>query len=408
MKNQVTQDIKKYLRILIGFYLVALLIIVLATLHATKVSHRNLADGLAAAARTSLMTRDFRQAVNILTPSLKGSFSSIYFRESNGNYAFSLPSEKQSAQSESSVFFKPIKIDISSSGDESNTESSVGHIVFYFNWLSPVVFAVGLWTVFLTSSVPVFRKLKIQLEKRHLELRKLESAETVSYLAAQVSHDMVSPLSAIRAALHPGSPWNNEKSLLVRSACERLMNIALDLKKQKLHLGGQSDAANPANFVQNQISLSKINLPEILLEGVQEKRMEIASKTNHKICLDLERELGMEIHASRPEFLRVISNLLNNAIEANPRSGQVQLKLFRQDHLAVVEIADDGIGISPQTMQNLGKRPVTEGKSEMEGTGLGLFHAFKCVEAMGGKLSLTSKVDAGTVVQITFALIDAT
>lgn len=96
------------------------------------------------------------------------------------------------------------------------------------------------------------------------------------------------------------------------------------------------------------------------------------------------------------EFKTMLSNLINNSIEAH--SSQVQLTLTECSEYIRVAITDDGCGIAKNKLSFIGKRNAFSDK--VGGQGLGLSHAVKTIKEWGGDLLIESQVGMGTTVTL--------
>jgi two-component system sporulation sensor kinase B len=101
-----------------------------------------------------------------------------------------------------------------------------------------------------------------------------------------------------------------------------------------------------------------------------------------------------------PPLLRfALMNVIKNAIEACQPKGVVNICLHEMLKDVYIVIEDNGIGIPPQVLSQLGK-PLTSGK--VNGTGLGLASTFKITESMGGRVEVESNLNEGTVFSLYF------
>lgn len=106
---------------------------------------------------------------------------------------------------------------------------------------------------------------------------------------------------------------------------------------------------------------------------------------------------------------QVLNNLLNNAIKFT-EAGQVCLRVAyrpRENKALLFEVADTGIGISPEAQELVFEKFMQADQSETrahQGTGLGLALVKQLVELMGGKVALASTVGVGTTVSCTIPL----
>lgn len=101
------------------------------------------------------------------------------------------------------------------------------------------------------------------------------------------------------------------------------------------------------------------------------------------------------IFADRSHILRILNNLLKNAIQAIPadRKGRINIRLFTRDGYATLQVSDNGCGI-PADMQDKVFYPNFTTKSS--GTGLGLAISKDIAEAYGGRIYFSTVEDAGT------------
>lgn len=114
-------------------------------------------------------------------------------------------------------------------------------------------------------------------------------------------------------------------------------------------------------------------------------------------CADL------TIYADETKLLRVLQNLVGNAVEAfNEKGGQIEIKVRPAGNCVEISISDNGPGI-PQEIQNRLFEPfVTYGKRG--GTGLGTAISKSIINAHGGQISFQSKAGAGTTFYISLPL----
>ena len=92
-------------------------------------------------------------------------------------------------------------------------------------------------------------------------------------------------------------------------------------------------------------------------------------------------------------ILRVIINLIKNAVEAMPKGGDLSIKAGVEDEVLMLEISDTGTGIETQTQKNIFTPFYT---SKEMGSGLGLAYCKQAIEAHGGQISFESELGKGT------------
>ena len=126
------------------------------------------------------------------------------------------------------------------------------------------------------------------------------------------------------------------------------------------------------------------------------------------LAQDKNVQLMSEIHPGLPaagvdpgRLEQVLNNLFSNAIKFTPGKGRIVLKAgpAGQPDWILIEVTDDGPGISPEETQKLFRKyeQAKAGQSsKTKGTGLGLVICKMIIEAHGGKIGLSSSVGRGS------------
>lgn len=102
---------------------------------------------------------------------------------------------------------------------------------------------------------------------------------------------------------------------------------------------------------------------------------------------------------------RVFYNIVENAIKYNHKSGYVHIQLTLQGERPLVTVADNGHGMSPETVENIYEPFYRADKSrsqEIEGSGLGMSIVRTIIERYGAQIEIDSREDEGTTVKILF------
>lgn len=238
---------------------------------------------------------------------------------------------------------------------------------------------------------PLARALTESLER----LQALREREAVSRalweIAAQVAHDVRSPLAALRHAVGAAPAADGEARAVIDGSLARIARIVDELLRK--HRDPRSVQVPGARTV--------LEVWPLLHEAVVEKRVELADRPGVKLKLSPEAApQRAAVEANADELRRLLSNLLNNAVEALPGKGTVELRLTAGDGRIHVAVADEGKGVPPEILAKLGRRGESHGKAD--GSGLGLYHARTSAEAWGGALRIDSEVGKGTTVTLSF------
>ena len=104
---------------------------------------------------------------------------------------------------------------------------------------------------------------------------------------------------------------------------------------------------------------------------------------------------------------KVVLNLLTNAIKFTPKGGTVTVSCGGQHGMAVIEVADTGIGIPGEALPKIFDRfSQVDGSStrKYQGAGIGLSLVKELVEEHGGRIEARSQVGAGTVMVVALPL----
>jgi two-component system NtrC family sensor kinase len=117
---------------------------------------------------------------------------------------------------------------------------------------------------------------------------------------------------------------------------------------------------------------------------------------NIRIIQELDSEMP-PLMSDPNQLQQVFMNLLNNAIYAfkDKPSGEIRIKACFENSCIVVSVTDNGCGITPENMEKI-FLPFFTTKPAGQGTGLGLSTAYGIVRSLGGEITVTSEIDAGT------------
>ena len=116
---------------------------------------------------------------------------------------------------------------------------------------------------------------------------------------------------------------------------------------------------------------------------------------NHKLKqgVAVERDyqrVPLLVNSFGSELNQVWTNVIDNAIDAMHGKGELRVRTYREDGCVVVEIADNGPGISPEVQPHIFE-PFFTTKGVGEGTGLGLDTVQRIVKKHRGSIQVTSK-----------------
>lgn len=251
--------------------------------------------------------------------------------------------------------------------------------------------------------------------RKTAEAASLAIAEATKTLAKQVAHDLRSPLGAlnivatkIRTRRDPSS-IEQEAALIsvLQSSVQRISKIADDLlshdrlKKSCLAAPPTVSQLNKAiHEVIKEMKLGAEASGAVLIPEVDPQSSFHADSNTSDQSDDHSHDQVNDQHCS--ELARVVSNLIQNAIEAPQVMGlkrEVKVSTRVSDRDFEIEITDNGNGIPENSWRNFGRRGFTVGKSN--GNGLGVSHAREWTSSVGGKLRVRSAKNVGTAITLT-------
>ncbi len=244
----------------------------------------------------------------------------------------------------------------------------------------------------LSSELDSYAKLK----------EKAITQEISSKIASQVSHDIRSPLSALEMMLSTLSEVPEDRRVIIRNAVNRIKDIANSLLEKNKALEVPSHETVDEIVVQLGEPLSVTLLAPLIESVITEKRTQYRNQIKTEIEFNQTLEsYGLFSFLQENEFKRVLSNIINNSVDALVAgAGRVDVSLSTvSDGVISILISDNGRGMTDERIKLVGQRGVTFGKKN--GYGLGLSHALESVSTWGGSLTVKSKPNKGTTIAIT-------
>jgi two-component system sensor histidine kinase KdpD len=217
-----------------------------------------------------------------------------------------------------------------------------------------------------------------------------------SILLASVSHDLRTPLTAIRTA-----------AAGLREALGDRLTPPLHELTQSI----DAEAARLNRLVENLLEMSRIEAEGLPPKKAPEDLAEIIGTVVHRLRPLLEaRRLVLRLPDNLPavpldavQIDRVLSNLFENAVKFSPAASTVQLDVWLEEDEVRLRLSNDGAVLSEQDRLHLFdkfyRREATAGVTD--GTGLGLAICKAIVEAHGGRIWAQND---GNRVSITFSL----
>ena len=282
-----------------------------------------------------------------------------------------------------------------------------------------VILSVGLLSIFLANSILVPLKEVTTVaermaagnfqiksrKKREDEIGKL--SDTLNYMAdeitkkeklkndfiSSVSHELRTPLTSIMGwAITLQNEKFQQKEMLndglgiIATESERLTQMVEEL-------------LDFSKFISGRIKLNyeTVNLTE-LLEHIRIQLTPRAIRENIEFTVEYPENLT-ELTADSNRLKQLFINILDNALNFTESGGSVRFQTEVTETEYLFLISDSGCGISAEELPMV-KEKFYKGKSSQSQNGIGLSICEEIVMLMGGRLEITSELNAGTTVLI--------
>jgi two-component system NtrC family sensor kinase len=249
-------------------------------------------------------------------------------------------------------------------------------------------------TLELSSANEQLRQVNQDLVETQRRLTQSERAAVAGQMAATFAHEIGSPLSAISTHLE----LLGEDSTTSEDSRRRLKLIQEQLSRITGFVEELLSETRLSAAARGPVQLNRL-LQQLLLFLEQHlERNHVEVETHFSPDLP-------EIEANAQQLQQVFLNLLNNACDAMPGGGTIQVSTANIDdeggNFVVVSVADNGIGI-PLEKQNRIFEPFFTTKDLRRGTGLGLSIAAKIIRQHDGTIELASSPGNGTRFTVRF------
>ncbi len=235
-------------------------------------------------------------------------------------------------------------------------------------------------------ALPFDRAVVLQLA----DVSQRQQADSVRRdFVAAASHELKTPVAAIQAAAETVLTALHDDPEAVANFSRRIYDNATRL----------------AQIVADLLDLSRLETETVPMElldigAVASDEAARFSAEDVKLVIDVEH---VAVRGSSADIALAIRNLLDNAARYSHAGGRVTLRVKLRDHLAVIEVADNGVGIPHQDLPRIFERfyRVDAARSRATGgTGLGLAIVKHVAEQHGGAVEADSVLGQGSTFRI--------
>ena len=204
--------------------------------------------------------------------------------------------------------------------------------------------------------------------------------EGFNRLAAFVVHDLknlIAQLSLVakNAERHRGNPaFMDDAMATVKNSVDKMSRLLTQLR---------STGPRPAP---NRLDLREVVREAVRMRSVQEPVPVLA----------FEGAPSLTVLADADRLGAVIGHVIQNAQEATPRQGRVEVRVGRLDTQAVVEVRDTGSGMDPAFVRDRLFKPFDSTKG-LTGMGVGAYETRELIASLGGRVEVESSPGQGTL-----------
>jgi len=236
-----------------------------------------------------------------------------------------------------------------------------------------------------------------------VRMRLLELEDQKTRFMRQVSHELKTPLSAIRE----GAELLGDGS--VGALSQEQMEVARILRQNALRLQRLiEDLLNyhTVQFQKSGLNLRQFQLAPVLHRVADAHQLPVRAK-DIRLTLDCP-PISMEADENKLEV--ILDNLLSNAVKFSPPNGEVAVAARLRGSEVLIDVADEGPGITPQEREKVFD-PFYQGSAKprgpVKGTGLGLAIVREYVLAHRGKVQIMQDRPAGAHFRVSLPIVQA-
>ncbi len=245
-------------------------------------------------------------------------------------------------------------------------------------------------------------KLHNELKENSIELEKqkqmaLDSAKIKSQFLATMSHELRTPLNSILGLSELILNSNNLNA-------QNLERLKIVINNGKKLLGIINNILTFSKIETNNYEITKDKfLLTDFLRDIYISFVHFAEEKNLSFVIKNKLPNDTSLFTDRIKLEQILSNLISNAIKFTEKGGiNITVEIASDNNLCIT-VKDTGIGISEENLGIIFKefRQTSEGSDrKYSGTGLGLTIAKRMTELLGGKISVSSKINYGTIFSV--------
>ena len=229
-------------------------------------------------------------------------------------------------------------------------------------------------------------------ERRQMEdrLRQIQRIEALGKASGEVAHDFGNILSTISGSLHLMDSAAPERQEMLRQTIASAVDLGASLTGRLLAFARRQH-----------LEPETVDLPA-LVDGIADL-VGFALRDGVELIIDTDGST-LPVLVDPGQLESAILNLCLNAGQAIEGAGRITLSVRREADRALIEVADTGVGMSPDVLAHA-MEPFFTARADGTGTGLGLAMVYGFIHQSGGDIAITSSPGEGTSVRLTLPLL---
>jgi heavy metal sensor kinase len=265
--------------------------------------------------------------------------------------------------------------------------------------------AEGITSTNLSERLPVIRTGD-ELERLSVSLNRMierldQAFQHINRFSADASHELRTPLTILQLELEGIA----QSHRLTPSLTDQI-GSALEETHRMSHI------------VENLLAISRLDAGEVKMDKMRLDLGQLAASTAEQMRLLAEEKLilfrsnvatNIYVEGDRSRLQQVIVNLVANAIKYTQEGGEVEVNVRRDRGVAVLEVSDNGAGISAQALPHVFERFYRADKARSRnsgGAGLGLAIVKAICTAHGAEIKVSSREGQGSRFTVELPLLD--
>lgn len=290
-----------------------------------------------------------------------------------------------------------------------------------------VIFISGMVSIFLANSIvrPLQEVTKVaeKMADGQLKIRSNITLDdeigrlsnTLNYMAEElikkeqikndfissISHELRTPLTSIKgwAATLKSEEYGKNDIIsdgldIIENESDRLTSMVEELLDFSRFVSGRIKLENDVFEIKNTIEIiGKQLTPRALNNRIE-------------FNLNIDQDLGLMI-GDENRIKQVLINLLDNAFKFTAEGGKVILNAYKENNFVVMEVKDNGVGISEEDLPRITEK-FYKGKNSKSHSGIGLSICDEIVKLHDGNMEIVSNINEGTMVRVRLPLREVT